>query len=82
MVEILNPAVFDNIHVELYKLLDILAERLRVGAVMPYCAKWAYMSQRDTGWASSVVSQKCLNRMSVRFVRAMFFSVSIIQFYG
>ena len=83
MVEVLHSAFFDYIHAELHKLLDILSERSRVGAVMPYCAKWADMSPRDTGWAaSSVVSQKCLNGMSVRLVRAMFFFVFIIHFYG
>lgn len=31
MVEVLNPAVFDNIHAELHKLFDVVAERARVG---------------------------------------------------
>ena len=31
MVEVLNPAVFDNIHIEIHKLFDVLAERSRVG---------------------------------------------------
>lgn len=31
MVEVLNPAVFDNIHTELHKLFDVVAERARVG---------------------------------------------------
>ena len=30
MVEVLNPAVFDNIHAELHKLFDVVAERARV----------------------------------------------------
>ncbi len=31
MIEVLNPAVFDNIHIEIHKLFDVLAERSRVG---------------------------------------------------
>lgn len=31
MVEVLSPAVFDNIHTELHKLFDVVAERARVG---------------------------------------------------
>lgn len=31
MVEILKPAVLDNIHAELHKLLDVPAERSRIG---------------------------------------------------
>ncbi len=30
-VEVLSPAVFDNIHTELHKLFDVVAERARVG---------------------------------------------------
>ena len=41
-------------------------------AVMPYCDRWADMSARETGWDSSVVSQRYLNMMSVRFVRAIY----------
>lgn len=47
-------------------------------AVMPYCDRWADMSARETGCASSVVSQKYLNRMSVRFVRGMLSSNALI----
>ena len=42
-----------------------------------YSFKWADMSARETGWASSVVSQRYLKRMSVRFVSAIFPSVSV-----
>lgn len=31
MVEVLNPAVFDNIHAKLHKLFDVFAECSRVG---------------------------------------------------
>lgn len=40
-------------------------------AVISRCFKNAEMSARETGWDSSVVSQRYLNMMSVRFVRAI-----------
>lgn len=70
MVEILHSAFFDYIHAELHKLFNVVAERAR-SAVMPCSFKWAEISVSEIGWASSVVSQKYLNRMSVRFVSAM-----------
>lgn len=40
-------------------------------AVISYCFRTAEISARETGSASSVVSQRYLNMMSVRFVSAM-----------
>lgn len=43
MVEVLNPAVFDNIHAELHKLFDVVAERARVGGDIIFFQIGRYM---------------------------------------
>ena len=43
MVEVLNPAVFDNIHAELHKLFDVVAERARVGGDVIFLQIGRYM---------------------------------------
>lgn len=43
MVEVLNPAVFDNIHAELHKLFDVVAERARVGGDVIFFQIGRYM---------------------------------------
>ena len=43
MVEVLNPAVFDNIHAELHKLFDVVAERVRVGGDVIFFQIGRYM---------------------------------------
>lgn len=43
MVEVLNPAVFDNIHAELHKLFDVVAERAQVGSDVIFFQICRYM---------------------------------------
>lgn len=43
MVEVLNPAVFDNIHAKLHKLFDVVAERARVGGDVIFFQIGKYM---------------------------------------
>ena len=47
MVEVLSPAVFDNIHTELHKLFDVVAERARVGGDAVFLQMGGDIRKRD-----------------------------------